>query len=238
MTKFNLGVLGAVVIASGFACWAIQRNTQRQWQQQNEIMHAQSQRLAAQIAENERLSNLLRRAVSSDALAGEQLRELLKLRNQVGHQQRVRTEENDLHATNQRLRAALGAAATNHIHWTGDQIVPAGYIEPEAAMKSTLSAWLTGDFGAYLASCPPEDRIALAKEWEGKSEAEFTAEHAAMARLYAPAKAGVRVLHQKTVAPGEAVVDLYFEGDGKSRQFTLKKFGDEWKVTGLAAIFD
>jgi hypothetical protein len=58
------------------------------------------------------------------------------------------------------------------------------------------------------------------------------------APLYGPAAEGVCILGKKGISEDEAVIDLYFEGDGKTRKFVLKKFGEEWKVTGLQLIFN
>ena len=238
MTKLKLGILTAIIIAGSAAAWAIQQSARTKLRERNESLEPQARQLALLSAENERLSNLLAVEKTSRSLSKDQLQELLKLRGQAGQQHLLRTEEDELRATNQRWRAALANSGTNHGYWTGDQLTHVGYAEPEAAMKSTLAVWLNGDPAAYLASCPPEERAAIEKEWQGKSGAEFAARCKLMAGLYAPATEGVRVLSKKTISQDEAVLDLYFEGDGKSREFNLKKFGDEWRVVGLAFIFD
>ena len=81
-------------------------------------------------------------------------------------------------------------------------------------------------------------RAALEKVREASSEAEFAARTKVLASLYRPATEGVRILGKKTISEDEAVLDLYFEGDGKSREFLLKRIEDEWKVTGLQFIFN
>ena len=73
---------------------------------------------------------------------------------------------------------------------------------------------------------------------EATSEAEFAARSKGLAGLYGPATEGVRVLGKKTISQDEAVLDLYFEGDEKSREFLLRRFDDEWRVTGLLFIFN
>jgi hypothetical protein len=105
-------------------------------------------------------------------------------------------------------------------------------------MKSTLAAWISGDLGAFLASCIPAERAELEKVREATSEAEFAARSKVMAGLYSPATEGVRVLGKKTLSQDEAVLDLYFEGDEKSREFLLRRFDDEWRVTELLFIFN
>jgi hypothetical protein len=67
---------------------------------------------------------------------------------------------------------------------------------------------------------------------------EIAAQCKILTDMYRPANEGVRILGRKTTSLDEAVVDLYFEGDGKTREFVLTRFGDEWKVTGLRFIFN
>jgi hypothetical protein len=132
----------------------------------------------------------------------------------------------------------LANTGTNQGYWTGEQLVFAGFADPESAMKSTLAAWISGDPGAFLTSCVPAERAELEKERAASSEAEFAARSKVLAGLYGPATEGVRVLGKRTLSQDEAVLDLYFEGDEKSREFQLRRFGDEWRVTGLLFIFN
>jgi hypothetical protein len=134
--------------------------------------------------------------------------------------------------------AGLANSGTNQGYWTGEQLAFAGFADPESAMKSTLAAWISGDPSAFVASCVPAARAALEKVREASSEAEFAARTKVLASLYRPATEGVRILGKKTISEDEAVLDLYFEGDGKSREFLLKRIEDEWRVTGLQFIFN
>lgn len=127
---------------------------------------------------------------------------------------------------------------TNATCWSGADLIYAGFSNPEAAMKSTLWAWIHGDNRAFLASMTPAERADLARQWEGKSEAELAAQSKVLSKLYQPATEGVRILEQRNLGPGKAVLDLYFEGDGKRREFELRQFGEEWRVTGLRSIFN
>jgi hypothetical protein len=238
MTRLRLGILGAALLAGGIACWVVERSGHASLHQKNETLRQQFDDLARLAAENDRLSNLLNSAKSPDSLSEAEFHELLRLRNQVGQLNRTRKEADEMRAANQQLVTGLANSGTNQGHWTGEQLVFAGFTDPEAAMKSTLAAWISGDPGAFLASCVPAARAELEKERETISEAEFTARSKVMARLYSPASEGVRVLGKKTVSQDEAVLDLYFEGDGKSREFMLRKFEDGWRVTGLLFIFN
>ena len=44
---------------------------------------------------------------------------------------------------------------------------------------------------------------------------------------------GFYVVGQKLASQDEAVLDVYFAGEAKTRAFALSKIGDEWKVDGI-----
>jgi hypothetical protein len=238
MSRLQLGILGAALLAGSIACWVVERSARVGLLQKNEALRQQADELARLVAENEQLSNLLRRANSPDTLSEAEFHELLRLRNQVGQLDRTRREADELRAANRQLVAGLAISGTNQGYWTGEQLIFDGFADPESAMKSTLAAWISGDPAAFLASCIPAERAELEKERAAVSEAEFAARSKGLATLYGPATEGVRVLGKRTVSPDEAVVDLYFEGDGKSREFMLRRFEDGWRVTGLLFIFN
>ena len=238
MTRLQFGILSAVILAGGTACWMVEHSAQTRLLQKNEGLRQQADQLALLDAENERLSNSLAGAKSPASLSAAEFRELLRLRSQVGQLDRTRREADELRAMNQQLVVGLANSGTNQGYWTGEQLVFAGFADPESAMKSTLAAWISGDPVAFLASCVPAARAELEKMREATSEAEFAARSKVLAVLYSPASEGVRVLGKRTISQDEAVLDLYFEGDGKSREFLLKRFEDEWKVGGLLFIFN
>jgi len=238
MTKLQFGILSAVILAGGTACWMVEHSARSGLLQKNEALRQQADELAQLAAENERLSNMLKGGKSPASLSAAEFHELLRLRNQVGQLDRTRRQADELRAANQQLVVGLANSGTNQGYWTGQQLVFAGFADPESAMRSTLAAWISGDPAAFLASCVPAERAELEKEREATSEAEFAARSKGLAALYGPATEGVRVLGKKTISQDEAVLDLYFEGDEKSREFLLRRFGDEWRVTGLLFIFN
>ena len=238
MSRLQFGILCAAVLAGGAACWVAEHSARSRLLQMNEALRQQADQLALLAAENERLSNSLAAGKSPESLSAAEFRELLRLRNQVGQLDRTRREADELRAANQQLVVGLANSGTNQGYWTGEQLVFAGFADPESAMKSTLAAWISGDPGAFLASCVPAARAELEKVREATSEAEFAARSKVLAALYSPANEGVRVLGKRTISQDEAVLDLYFEGDGKSREFLLRRFEGEWKVSGLLFIFN
>jgi hypothetical protein len=238
MTRLQFSILSAAILAGAAACWMVEHSARTRLLQENESLRQQADQLALLAAENERLSNSLAGAKGPASLPAAEFRELLRLRSQVGQLDRTRREADELRAANQQLVVGLANSGTNQGYWTGEQLVFAGFADPESAMKSTLAAWISGDPGAFVASCVPAARAALEKMREATSEAEFAARTRVLAALYRPATEGVRILGEKTISEDEAVLDLYFEGDGKSREFLLRRIEDEWKVTGLQFIFN
>ena len=238
MTRLQLSILSVAILAVATACWLIKHSPRLQLQRANESLRQQADRLTLLVAENERLSNSLASAKSLDSLSVAEFRELLRLRSRVGQLDRTRREIDELRAINQQLVVGLANSGTNQGRWTGEQLVFAGFADPVSAMKSTLAAWISGDPAAFLASCVPAARAELEKVRKASSEAEFASRSKVLAALYRPATEGVRLLGHKTVSQDEAVLDLYFEGDGKSREFVLKRIQGEWKVTGLLYIFN
>ena len=238
MRKLELSILAAAVLVGGLVCWFIQHSARTKLQASDEALRRQTEQLASWAAENERLSNRLAGAKHVEPLSEEQFRELLRLRNKVGQLYRGRFEADALRAANEQLVQGLAKNGTNQTAWSGEDLAYAGFTDPESALRTTLFAWISGDPGVFVASCTPEEQAELERSREGLSEAEFAARCKAISSLYSPALKGVRVLGKRFASDDEAVVDLYFEGDGKSREFLLKKYNGEWKVTGLLFIFN
>ena len=60
MTRLQFGILSAVILAGGTACWMAERSAQTRLLQKNESIRQQADQLALLAAENERLSKLLK----------------------------------------------------------------------------------------------------------------------------------------------------------------------------------
>ena len=155
MTRLQFGILSAVILAGGTACWVVEHSARTSLLQKNEALRQQADQLARLAAENERLSNCSTGAKSPASLSAAEFHELLRLRNQVGQLDRTRREADELRAANQQLVVGLANSGTNQGYWTGEQLVFAGFADPESAMKSTLAAWISGDPGAFLAQLRP-----------------------------------------------------------------------------------
>ena len=242
MNKFGLEIVIVIVGASLTVCLVIRHSLGARLKEKNEAMRHHSEQLTEMSAENKRLSNLLVQVKSSATLSQEQLRELLRLRNEVGQLRAGGMVKAQLQETKARLRAveakaeaqmAQAQAAPNY--WPKEQLAYAGYSDPESCMKSMLTAMRDGDLGSWQRSCTPEAVAQLEKEWKehGISEAGQEAEIKSMADMLISPSSGFHILDQKMTSPNEAVVNLSFDGEGTSRKFVLRKVGVEWKFHNL-----
>ncbi len=139
----KLGLAGALLAACVAAPLAAWRHAQAGWRDQHELLREREERLASLSAENQRLSNLVERAKGHSA-TGERLREVLKLRGEIGQLRRIAGEVDQLRALNQRLITAATDSARQPAgpppeaailaHWPKAQLAFAGYAEPASAL--------------------------------------------------------------------------------------------------------
>jgi hypothetical protein len=235
-TKLKLGIVGAVVAAGITASLLIQQSARIQLRAEDALLQQQADEMTELQAENERLSNRIAQAQSSPSLTTEQHHELLRLRNEVGGLRRAGMEKGQLQATNALLRAALEAperelaaarAAPNF--WAKEQLGFAGYATPETAMKTTLWAMTRGDVVSYLACFTPEIRAEVEKHLPELTQDQIAVEAKEMQESLSPA-IGFHILDQQAVSATEMIVNVSFDGVGKTRKFTMRKVGDEWKL--------
>jgi len=108
ISKVKLSILCALAIAGVTAPLAIHHHSQLQLSQKEESLRRQADRLAQLAADNGQLSNQLAQANGSLPLANDQLRELLRLRNEVGMLRQENSDLGKLRQQNVELRAAAG----------------------------------------------------------------------------------------------------------------------------------
>ena len=94
----------AVVVASVAAPVALWHSQQAQWEQTNQLQRDQAIRMAALVAENSRLSHLIAQA-KTPPLSPNQVRELLRLRGEIGPLRQAASELDRLRAANRQLSA-------------------------------------------------------------------------------------------------------------------------------------
>jgi hypothetical protein len=243
MNALKLYIAGAVVVGSIATPIIIRQNAQLRLQETVDSMKEQSQQLAALSAENEQLSNQVAALKREPAFSAEQESELLQLRGQIGQLRRAAKETENLRARNQKLLAAAESSATARRasassgqstadYWVKDQLTFSGYANPESALKTAFWAANNGDVRTMLECMTPDARAGMEREWQkdGKSEADAAAELKAMGTSLAAPSSAFRLLNEQDMAPDEKVANISFEGEGKARQFVLRKIGDEWKI--------
>jgi hypothetical protein len=246
IAALRAAIYAAVVIASLAAPWAIRRWEQVQLREQSESLREQAGRLAGLSAENARLSNRVAQSESS-SLSKDQFLELLRLRGEIGLLRQTMSEIAKLKATNQQLLAGRTNVAvhsrepgppdpqTVRAYWPKTQLAFAGYADPTSALETTLWALSQGDPVALAASVTPQAKSALTKEtWfeHGPPAEEIAAATRKMSDSLSPAS-GFYVVGQNLMSPNQATLDVYFEGEGKTRKVALNRIGNEWKFDNL-----
>jgi hypothetical protein len=241
MSRLTLGFACVIAIAGLAASVVIQQSSQARLRARAEALHEQAEQITTLSAENQRLSALVTRAEATQGLAPDQLRELLRLRGQIGGLRQAAREQAQLRAANEQLRAGPATAAEELAKaraapnfWAKDQLAFAGYADPEAALKTLLWALKNADLKACLASCAigPEEAAALEQQPREKVEAQMAAELKMMSESLGPA-IGFHIVEKKVKAPDQAILNLSFDGEGKARKFVMKRTGNEWKMADM-----
>jgi len=235
LTLSLVGVIAVVGIAASLAIWHSERLKLRE---KAEASRQQTEQLAQLSTENERLSNQVARAKGPQSLPPDQLRELLRLRGQIGLLRQAGQELIQLQAANEQLRAppatpeeqlAKARAAPNF--WAREQLTFAGYAEPEAALKTMLWAISNGDLKSFRACWASGSEIAarLGNELGDRSEVEVAALGKAMTESLGSC-IGFHILDKQEKSPDEVILKLSFDGEGAARKFAVKRSRGEWKL--------
>ena len=239
--KLAVGLVGVIAVAGIAASLVIQQAGQAKLREKAEAARLQAEQIAQVSAANERLSNQVAQAGSPQVLSPDQLRELLRLRGQIGGLRQTAQEQAQLEAANQQLRSArasseqqLATARAAPNFWAKDQLAFAGYADPEDALKTLLWALWNGDLKACLASCAfgPEVTAALEQQPREQVEAQMAAELKMMSASLAPS-IGFHIVDKKVKSNDEAILKLSFDGEGRVRKFVVKRIGIEWKLAGM-----
>jgi hypothetical protein len=232
-------VLALVAAGIAFPC-LLYYHALREHRQRDEMLQHQSLQLAELSAENGRLSNLVAQA-PPPTLADAQHRELLKLRGGIGQLRQTAKEIEQLRAANQKLSNSPAPAIENSparpepntilTYWPKDQLTPAGYADAQSALKTFLSAITRGDADALFASITvPADAKAELEE-QLKTE-EGRAAAGKMAKSFA-AYTAFYITGQRMPSDNRTILDVFFEGDGKTRKVALDRAGQEWKLKAI-----
>jgi hypothetical protein len=228
-------VVGVIAVSVAFLC-LLQSHFNHKWAATDKLLQRQAQRLAELSGENQRLSNLVVQA-KQDAPQGGQLRELLKLRGEMGRLRQSAREMEQLRAANHDLLAAPASLnaplpappdpAKVLAYWSKDQLAHAGYADPQSALKTFLWAASRGDLNSLLTSItlPADEKV----DFEERVRAEDgNTERHNLGESFAP-YTGFYVVGQRMPTANRTILDVYFEGEGKTRKVALEKTDQEWK---------
>src|SRR5438309_8551332 len=131
--------IGAVV---GLAIWvAVEHQTRLRLREERKALELQLNQMAELTARNKQLSNLVAKANPPQSLPDEQLRELLRLRGQVGILRQQARELETVREENHQARAALegsraAKATATADYWPREAWAFTGYASPDAALQS------------------------------------------------------------------------------------------------------
>jgi RNA polymerase sigma factor (sigma-70 family) len=143
-TKMKIGI-GALVVAATATALVVQHQTQEKLRADNNSLRQQIEQLST---DNESLSNRPPKA-DSNAQPDDQLKELLRLRGEVGLLRRQTNELGSLLADSRQAQARIVGARPEHRG--PPPPLPDGYPKtPEAATKSIFESWSRGDWDGFF----------------------------------------------------------------------------------------
>jgi hypothetical protein len=168
ITRLRFAGICILVIAGAATSWLIQHQSEITLRQKISSLQTQLDQLNQQRIKQEQFSDLL--AQTGSPLPSDQMRELLRLRGEVGLLRKQTNELHKLQVENRQLRSdqVSGKSQRQPSLAAGDSVPVeslafAGYDTPEAAFQSTLSAEAKGDFKTFLEGFTPERRQAEEK---------------------------------------------------------------------------
>jgi len=226
----------------GVAIWlVVGRQGRVRLREENKTLRQQLAQMASLGAENERLSNLVSGASGPRSVSEDQLKELLRLRGEVGvlrqQSKELETLRNENRQASTSLESSLKAQSTAPAvavatadYWPRDSWAFAGYASPDAALQSSFWAANRGDMKTFLGGIEGEILQKVQKDSEGKTEDEVSAK--AIAEV--ASLKSVRILSREVRAEDTVVLTAEFE-EGNSTHTTkllMKKFGNDWKLSG------
>jgi len=238
MRKLEWIIVGVSVAASVVMTVAIEQRSADRQNGQRELLKEQAAQLAQAASENARLTNLVAHAKTMSSLAPEQLRDLLRLRSEVGQLRNLESQKPALEASNAQLRAmaekseaALALARALPNYWPKEQLSFAGYGDPASATRSFLAAMKNGDPKAMLDCFDPAMAAGMEAELkrDGGDPVAKEAEIKSMLGDFLSNAEGFHIVDQTPTAPNEVTVNVSFDGEGQVRKMVFRQFGNDWK---------
>jgi len=225
-----LGV-AALSVAAPFCAW---HRTRLKLSEAENSLREQAAIIARLSVDKSRLSEKPAPSLSTD-----QLKELLRLRDEVGRLRETVAETKNLRAALQNAGPPAAAEAPGDPnYWPVDQLANAGRATPESTLKTWLWAVKNSDLKTMISCMGPEwwartvvrdqkeiniTNITQDLERFKKQAMERTAEMFAQTSAF-------RLVDEKTDSPGEMTILLSSEGQGVAQKFQLKKPGADWTI--------
>jgi hypothetical protein len=110
-------------------------------------------------------------------------------------------------------------------HWTF-----AGYSSPEDAMISAIWAMREGDRSRYLESLTPQEQERMIEVWVANDGGAAVDEKH---RDLTATISGLKILERQNMAPGEIVMSVFLEGQGRMEKIRMNLVGEQWKFGGF-----
>jgi len=233
----------ALVIVAGASVAApllVYHNAQRKWREREQALEGQAQKCACLTEENQRLSDAL---THKENLAGsrEGVLEVMRLRGEIGRLRQTikettqRTDGTRTGAEDSSSKPQAPDPQTVQAFWSREQLGFAGQADPVSALQTVLWAMSRGDGPTLALSVSPRAKTKLARaDWN--EHGELAQEIAASAEKISESlsqASGFYLVGQKFASENEAVLDVFFEGEGKTRKFSMKKLEGEWKFSAM-----
>lgn len=234
-----LTAMGSVVV-----CLAIQRHASAALRDRADSAAAQTQTIADLDAQNLRLSQIVDKLKNTRSLSRDEMKELLKLRSDVGQARQLVAAKPGLEATNTILRNAAATrqehlaqaqAATNY--WSKDQLAYAGLATPDDTLKTVLWAMASSNLtlNAFQSYGTPQAVADMQREWkqQGLSPDQQQARMQAMAGSLTSGSEGFHIVNEQSPAPDLAIIDLSFDGEDAVRTFVMQQIDGQWKLNDM-----
>lgn len=229
-------VLPAIVTALAIGL-AVEHHARLGLVAEHQALEQQSRQMAELAAGNQQLSNRLSQAGLPKPLPPDTLRELLRLRGQVGVLRRQQTDLAQARKENQQLHAVLAHyLATMTLtnvqatadYWPQDTWTNTGLASPTAALETSLWAGSNGDLTNFFATLTPEMQTNMADEFKGKSAAEASV---GLADETADLKS-VQILSQEVLDENSVLLTVEMEALDKFQtvKILMQRSGGEWKL--------
>lgn len=241
----QIGFFVLLLISAVAAPWEIWRAGEAQRLDKLGALRQAQAGVALIVKQNQALSNQLQ-DTRSNCLSEEDLHELARLRAEVERCRATEAEMEKLRAANERTRLWLAARPLPapepdrvRTRWLKTQLAPAGDADINAALQTTLCAMSRNDPAALAACVTPEAWTNLTRQqWfvHDPPAVELAKAARQIADSLAP-DTGFAVIDEHLAGGNQATVQLYFEGEGRTRPCVLRKIDGAWKFDRLGGVW-